>query len=293
MTQLYHKQLPVVVVWSFTIFEFITVWKVVLLPSFATNEDSSSFTLLNLFFFHVTVALLWVSYYRCCQTDPGIPSRYWAPKGFTAEEIEEAKIPVFPRWNYKNKSLRYCQTCKCFKPPRSHHCHECNKCVVKHDHHCSWIANCVGFYNHKFFLLFVMYVLLSDLYAFSFLAPHAWNIFFLDVEHSRVDAWMTFLAVSALVIALPFMINLIKMQLLGLSTNATVSEIYDLQELRKVSKKNGQSFKWPYDEGTWTNLCTLLGDSVLQWPIPVFYNQRKLDGSSYTSIWATNSKESV
>ena len=66
----------------------------------------------------------------------------------------------------ENKRRRYCLMCHVFKPERCHHCSACNRCVLNMDHHCrnkyaAWINNCVGFYNRKFFLLLLVYVLLS------------------------------------------------------------------------------------------------------------------------------------
>jgi len=52
----------------------------------------------------------------------------------------------------------FCLTCACRKPYRSKHCSVTNRCVAKFDHYCPFVGNCIGADNHRYFMLFVMFM---------------------------------------------------------------------------------------------------------------------------------------
>ncbi|CAD8088721.1 unnamed protein product [Paramecium sonneborni] len=58
-----------------------------------------------------------------------------------------------------------CPICNVIKLPRSKHCDICQRCVLIYDHHCPWINNCVGAQNHLIFILFLISLDTSILYA--------------------------------------------------------------------------------------------------------------------------------
>jgi len=154
------------------------------------------FVLFNLFFWHC----IW-SFIMAMVTDPGaIPLEpRWKKAEFgIPKEVEERfvallenrddepgrkenvdlvkSLPVVER-KKKDAQYRYCVACSIYKPDRAHHCRQCARCVLRMDHHCPWIANCVGFYNYKFFLLFLFYAILSSVYILVAMFPRLMFVF--------------------------------------------------------------------------------------------------------------------
>ncbi len=59
----------------------------------------------------------------------------------------------------------YCDYCKQYVPPRTHHCLTCEKCFLRRDHHCFFVGRCVGYQNHKYFMLFVLHIFVTSVYS--------------------------------------------------------------------------------------------------------------------------------
>lgn len=57
--------------------------------------------------------------------------------------------------------LHLCPECYVVKTPRSRHCGVCNKCIERYDHHCPWVNNCIGIKNHRSFMLFITFLIVT------------------------------------------------------------------------------------------------------------------------------------
>ncbi|XP_069027961.1 palmitoyltransferase ZDHHC9 isoform X1 [Embiotoca jacksoni] len=128
-----------------------------------------------LLFLFVIAMLLRTSF-----SDPGVLPRALPEEAtFIEMEIEAANgnVPAGQRppprirnvqINSQIVKLKYCYTCKIFRPPRASHCSICDNCVDRFDHHCPWVGNCVGKRNYRYFYLFTLSLSLLTIYIFTF-----------------------------------------------------------------------------------------------------------------------------
>ncbi|XP_021439859.2 palmitoyltransferase ZDHHC9 [Oncorhynchus mykiss] len=148
-------------------------------PYLATHLSPAIPVFAIVLFLFVMAMLLRTSF-----SDPGVLPRALPEEAtFIEMEIEAANgnVPAGQRppprirnvqINGQIVKLKYCHTCKIFRPPRASHCSICDNCVDRFDHHCPWVGNCVGKRNYRYFYLFTLSLSLLTIYIFTFAIVH-------------------------------------------------------------------------------------------------------------------------
>lgn len=107
------------------------------------------------------VLLVIVSMARTAFMDPGIVPRNLDPTPAT----DESGVPYARNLDVRGVHVlvKYCITCKTYRPLRSSHCRICDNCVDGCDHHCQWVNNCIGRRNYTTFITFLIACFLAIL----------------------------------------------------------------------------------------------------------------------------------
>lgn len=89
--------------------------------------------------------LVLLLYGLVCYSDPGI---------ITDSSLEQFR-EMFPP-DGSSRVEKHCDTCARLRPCRAKHCNMVGSCVALYDHYCIWVRNSIGFYNMRFFMLFLL-----------------------------------------------------------------------------------------------------------------------------------------
>lgn len=94
-----------------------------------------------------------VAAYLASTTDPGIiPRSNTVPPSFAAFPTVRERRLIF---RGRPVTVKFCDTCRVWRPPRTSHCATCNNCVLRFDHHCPWLGNDIGLRNYRSYFTFV------------------------------------------------------------------------------------------------------------------------------------------
>ncbi|XP_074750319.1 palmitoyltransferase ZDHHC18 isoform X8 [Strix uralensis] len=189
--------------------------------------------------------------------------------------------------------LKYCYTCKMFRPPRTSHCSVCDNCVAapvqslgargstsktpclcspwfwedgavkclhqtreRFDHHCPWVGNCVGKRNYRYFYAFILSLSFLTAFIFACVVTH------LTLRSQRDGFLVTLKTTPASVLELVICFFSV-WSILGLSgfhTYLVASNLTTNEDIKgSWSNKRGSEFANPYShKSILTNCCAVL-----------------------------------
>jgi len=143
------------------------------------------------------------------------------------------------------------------------------------DHHCPWISACIGYHNQKYYLLFLIYGVLTAVIFLSTYTAWYYNVLIEKNEaQMEIDGGLIFKVVLAtinvvlLVVALVLVSILLSKQLSLVTQNVTTIEVWEKIWAEQDCAEKGQSYNHVWDLGRFKNLQQAFGSNVLLWPFP-------------------------
>merc|ERR1719265_438758 len=229
--------------------------------------------------FNSITFLVLVCYLRSVLTHPGQipdndPSWTFQPQDLRAGSREKDKETNLPLLQEQKRSgeRRHCKWCGKYKPDRCHHCRVCRMCILKMDHHCPWLYNCVGFANHKFFFLLLLYSAI-DTHFITWTMIESVTVA-LDPETPFLQMFLllfgeTLAGLIALASTMFFIFHV------WLMFRAMTTIEFCEKSVKRVQKSNS------FDRGVMGNIKAVLGSNILLWFLP--FSPPEGDGLSFIS----------
>ena len=241
------------------IFTVFYIW----LPLSLNNPTNFLFLL----YYHILFALIIWTVWTTAKSDPGQVPLYW---GFYIGDPD-------------SKRTRYCLMCNVFKPLRCHHCSMCNRCVLNMDHHCPWINSCIGFYNRKYFIQMVFYLIITII---SSLIANAQTCYYLvyDIIKGKYEFNWDFSMVCLCLIV--YAIDLVMSYILSQFFKFHIKLILENKTTIETLDHKGKEFQSQYDKGKWNNWYEVMGITKWLWFFPLKMYQGKPKGNGID--WGVN-----
>jgi len=236
-------------------------------PLLASKNDAFQ-GCVDIFVFNVLTLMIVICYVRCIVVHPGtIPSRdttgdlTWEYVPQNTRGADMASLGLGLQETKRSGDRRHCKWCAKYKPDRCHHCRVCRQCILKMDHHCPWIYNCVGFNNHKYFFLVLLY---------SAIATNMIIWTMMESVSKSADATAPFFNMFLLIfcetlasflglVVTVFFIFHIWLMFRGMTTI----------EFCEKSMKKASYDTSSYKRGCYSSICAVLGDVPLLWLLPI------------------------
>ncbi|KAH7873560.1 DHHC palmitoyltransferase-domain-containing protein [Lentinula edodes] len=231
---------------------------------------------------------------RNLDPDPPYPSTSPSDGGVRAPMPRDLKVRA------DIVRVKYCPTCKIYRPPRSSHCKMCDNCVDGCDHHCQWVNNCIGRRNYTTFFVLL---LTATLTLFLVIATSVAHLYFLTkrgipgtpgpISFEQAIA-STLGAGSAAVFCLSAVVIWPVAALLSYHIRLLLLNISTIEQIRNQAHKTlvpGPAPPNPFSHGSWRRnilavLCRPPGYSWLD-PSAIATEDRREINPGYTAAVTT------